>query len=143
MAQTREQKRVYMRAYRAKHAVNAKYYAKNREKERARRAEYYANNREKVLASVAKYRAANQEKVIAKDRIRGRKRRGLPEPTRPCPAHCELCDRKPRGRGLSLDHDHKTGEFRGWLCHVCNTGLGKLGDDIAGLERAIVYLALA
>lgn len=41
---------------------------------------------------------------------------------------------------LSLDHDHATGEFRGWLCHGCNTGLGKLGDTIEGVDRALSYL---
>ena len=39
-----------------------------------------------------------------------------------------------------IDHDHKTGEFRGWLCRNCNTGLGSLGDTIEGLERGIKYL---
>ena len=39
-----------------------------------------------------------------------------------------------------IDHDHDTGEFRGWLCNNCNTGLGAMGDTIEGLERAIKYL---
>jgi hypothetical protein len=28
-----------------------------------------------------------------------------------------------------LDHEHLTGEFRGWLCHHCNTALGLLQDS--------------
>ena len=39
-----------------------------------------------------------------------------------------------------MDHDHESGDFRGWLCTSCNTGLGKLGDSIAGLESALAYL---
>ena len=39
-----------------------------------------------------------------------------------------------------LDHDHKTGEFRGWLCKQCNTGLGNLGDNLHSLQRAVEYL---
>lgn len=39
-----------------------------------------------------------------------------------------------------VDHDHETGVIRGLLCFHCNTGIGKLGDDIEGLERAIAYL---
>lgn len=39
-----------------------------------------------------------------------------------------------------IDHDHKTNKVRGLLCVACNTGLGKLGDDLAGLRRAMNYL---
>ena len=39
-----------------------------------------------------------------------------------------------------LDHDHETGQFRGWLCKQCNTGLGNLGDDLESLLRAVQYL---
>lgn len=53
------------------------------------------------------------------------------------PDSCEICGLvKP----LVMDHDHESGNFRGWLCTPCNTGLGKLGDSIAGLQRAIEYL---
>jgi hypothetical protein len=53
------------------------------------------------------------------------------------PELCELCKRAPAEH---LDHDHRTGAFRGWLCRICNTGLGALGDDIEGLQRALAYL---
>ena len=39
-----------------------------------------------------------------------------------------------------LDHNHGTGEFRGFLCDSCNTGLGKFRDDPDLLARAIDYL---
>jgi hypothetical protein len=39
-----------------------------------------------------------------------------------------------------LDHDHETGEFRGWLCHYCNTNLGRFGDSLDGLQPIIQYL---
>ena len=39
-----------------------------------------------------------------------------------------------------LDHCHETGEFRGFLCHNCNTGLGKFKDDPEILLNAIAYL---
>ena len=41
---------------------------------------------------------------------------------------------------LACDHDHQTGEYRGWLCKNCNTGLGLLGDDAEGLRRMLAYL---
>lgn len=67
------------------------------------------------------------------------------EPKRPCPDHCENCGKPPdEGRKyLNLDHDHITGEFRGWLCHSCNVGIGHLGDCVEGLEQAIEYLQRA
>jgi hypothetical protein len=53
---------------------------------------------------------------------------------------CEICQKECK---LCLDHDHATGRIRGWLCFKCNTALGKLGDTVAGLERAIAYLKKA
>ena len=42
---------------------------------------------------------------------------------------------------LCVDHDHKTGEVRGLLCHPCNLALGKLKDSIPNLKNAIRYLS--
>lgn len=67
--------------------------------------------------------------------------KGMPTPTRPRPAKCELCGGiNANGKALSNDHDHQTGKFRGWLCNKCNTGIGKLGDTISGLMAALAYL---
>ena len=64
--------------------------------------------------------------------VRGlRKNEGNP------PKHCEICS---RAGAMHCDHDHTTGEFRGWLCSSCNKGLGFLGDDAEGLRRALAYL---
>ena len=51
---------------------------------------------------------------------------------------CQCCGRQ--SDSLHFDHDHKTGKYRGFLCHFCNTGIGKLGDDIEGVARALRYL---
>jgi len=75
-----------------------------------------------------------------KERRNGRKRRGLPEATRPKPPTCESCGQPPQAKGLALDHDHETGAFRGWLCGPCNTAIGALGDSEVGLQRAMDYL---
>tara|TARA_A100001234_G_scaffold53415_1_gene45504 strand:- start:2973 stop:3500 length:528 start_codon:yes stop_codon:yes gene_type:complete len=67
--------------------------------------------------------------------------------------HCAICDKPvyknkasvPDGVdgtwGWQCDHDHDTGEFRGWLCKKCNTGMGALGDDLESMLRAVQYLA--
>lgn len=61
---------------------------------------------------------------------------------------CAICGRSaPVGRAarvgarwLNVDHCHDTGEVRGLLCMECNTGIGKLGDSVEMLHRAIAYL---
>jgi len=39
-----------------------------------------------------------------------------------------------------LDHCHETNTFRGFLCSNCNSGLGRFGDDIEVMQKAIDYL---
>lgn len=53
---------------------------------------------------------------------------------------CEICGRK--SDKLVVDHIHGTEIIRGLLCHSCNTGLGKLGDNMEGLEAAMRYVRL-
>jgi hypothetical protein len=57
----------------------------------------------------------------------------------PRPQACECCG-KVSDSPLVLDHDHETGKFRGWICAKCNLGLGRLGDTIESLMRAVEYL---
>lgn len=58
--------------------------------------------------------------------------------------HCALCDKVDygwgRGKGLVLDHCHKTGRVRGFVCHKCNVGLSRFEDSIDLLQKAIDYL---
>jgi hypothetical protein len=57
---------------------------------------------------------------------------------------CDCCGKivtETKGiNSLVIDHDHETGEFRGWVCNDCNVGIGRLGDTVEGLEQAIDYL---
>ena len=65
------------------------------------------------------------------------------------------CSRTTCGCGkvapLHWDHDHELAALgfpraethRGWLCLLCNTGIGKLGDNVQGLMRALRYIQRA
>lgn len=114
------------------------HHRRNKEQINLGRASYRDEHRGEIREAQRKWYYENREEVIA------RRLALTTEPGRPCPFECECCG-KPNnnGRQLCLDHDHKTGKFRGWLCDLCNTGIGKLGDDLEGLDRAIRYLSLA
>lgn len=65
----------------------------------------------------------------------------------PMPENCDCCGihinditKGRRNKKFSCDHDHETGEFRGWLCPNCNSGIGGLQDTIDGVITALVYL---
>lgn len=51
---------------------------------------------------------------------------------------CDCCG-ETSNKTLVVDHDHDTLEFRGWLCEPCNMGIGKLGDNITGVQKALDY----
>jgi hypothetical protein len=50
---------------------------------------------------------------------------------RPRPDKCEACGSKPDGwqKVLHWDHDHATGDFRGWICFSCNVKLGIIESE--------------
>lgn len=135
--QCQECRHIYSREYHKKHAAVI----------RARSAQWKKDNPDKVRAcykrtakSIIRRSRAFRERNRERLRKRSRQKRKLPEPTRPEPNNCEICDKKPFNRSLCLDHDHETGKFRGWLCYRCNVGLGYLGDNFEGVLRAASYL---
>lgn len=55
--------------------------------------------------------------------------------------HCPICQRPIEEIGtLHLDHCHKSGKFRGFVCGKCNIGLGHFQDDPDRLIAAANYL---
>lgn len=59
-----------------------------------------------------------------------------------CPDKCEACDIPASEliKGLFVDHNHATNQFRGWLCTRCNVALGMAKDDPNILLALIKYL---
>ena len=82
---------------------------------------------------------------ITKERFKAR----LSAPTIPKNYTCPICLRDEeevkdiggkKSGGWCCDHNHKTGEFRGWLCHQCNRAIGQLADDAGRLHRVLEYI---
>src|SRR2546422_1662510 len=70
------------------------------------------------------------------DYERNRPKRKHP-PRKPKLGTCQICE----GNGpVDFDHDHQTGEFRGWLCRKCNLMLGLVKDSPSVLRSAAMYL---
>ena len=55
---------------------------------------------------------------------------------------CAICKVKlpTGGHKTHLDHCHKSGNIRAFLCTNCNRGLGHFQDSIENLQEAITYL---
>src|ERR1035438_431670 len=117
---------------------------------------YRLNHKAKLAAYLKAWRQKNREKSNAYARERYAKQKirpplegavGAPKLSIPrvdeVPASlCELCNGVPKGRSgrTCFDHDHETGEFRGWICGRCNLVLGLVKDDTELLDKMIVYL---
>jgi hypothetical protein len=60
---------------------------------------------------------------------------------------CAICGKpntmKGKDRRLTIDHDHKTEQFRGLICQPCNFGLGGFRDNPESLLAAVRYLGYA
>lgn len=55
---------------------------------------------------------------------------------------CPICQ-KTTIVGISkivLDHNHETGDVRGWICESCNTGIGRFDDRVDIISHAINWL---
>lgn len=98
-----------------------------------------------------RYRDANRESVRQSQRRRELKAdygitlEQLHEMKRAQGWRCAICRKNfpPAGddsKRVHIDHCHKTKRIRGILCASCNAGLGRFGDSVEGLRRALAYL---
>jgi len=152
-----------MRRYRERHPERAretkrKWYARHREKEQKRNRERmrkrYAADPELHRQRSREWRKSNPEKAKRLSRNGTLKHRyGVTSEWydtafKKRDGKCDLCRRQMERAGtgvgrmqvLHVDHCHVARQVRGLLCPECNMGLGKLGDTVETLQRALNYL---
>lgn len=144
-----ERRRAYQASYRVTHQERL------REKKRVRTPEQQELRR---VAKRVRY-AAKREQICAQERLywsnktdihrerRLQRRYGitieqLNAIVEAQKGKCALCEEalKLGTKSVHVDHCHETGKVRGVLCARCNLGIGRFGDTIHGLEKAIAYL---
>lgn len=116
-------------------------YNKHIKYNRARSLAWYRNNKKRV--STARHDWGKKNPRQAKDR-RLKRKYGITMKEfllfrKAQNNRCAIC-RKLFRQTPHVDHDHKTGLFRGLLCFHCNVGIGMLKDSYALLESASKYI---
>lgn len=94
----------------------------------------YWKGKTSPLKGTGKYSGLTRKQVglLQREEMIGRKR----------PEQCEICGAFGNEfvKGLCLDHNHETGEYRGWICTRCNCILGHAKEKIEILELVIKYI---
>ena len=66
-----------------------------------------------------------------------------PPPAFGKPFYCPVCQHtiiRQFKNEVVLDHSHKTGQIRGYICRMCNNSIGMMDDDVEILKRAIKWI---
>jgi hypothetical protein len=106
-----------------------------------------SNHTDKVKEARLKWQRENPEVGRRAARKSMRKRAGVSKPTSES-GHGQVCaicglllDESARGYDApAYDHDHTTGEFRGWLCKRHNLGVAYFKDNPELFRKAADYL---
>lgn len=113
---------------------------KNPEVIRAKRRAYYARwkakNPERYRDNYMRYVVKNRPEVNKRN-LAAIERKFVERAGRPRADACEACGAK--GKTV-FDHDHRTNEFRGWICQNCNKALGFLRDNPAYIKALEGYI---
>lgn len=110
--------------------------ARRNARAQARRDAWTPEEREAAAAYFREWRKTRTPEQVEQERARRRRSMRVKKGTADASGEmrhgpCDICHRVLK---LNFDHDHSTGEFRGWLCTRCNTGLGhyeRFGDAFA------------
>jgi hypothetical protein len=112
--------------------VRTDYYARNQVSLTAQKKATYNPRKKKDYDLKSKYGLTLAEFSRLHERQRGQ---------------CKICRRpickqttSTKRRAAVVDHDHRTGEIRGLLCHTCNRALGLFNDDASLLRRALAHV---
>jgi hypothetical protein len=109
-----------------------------------RKKRWYHETHSERLAHNVEYRAKDPLRMAAAARkyklkyMYGITEQEYAEREKSCGGKCEICGTVPKK--LHIDHDKKTGKFRGLLCPTCNRGLGHFYDMEANFLSAASYL---
>lgn len=134
-----------------------RYYEANKEKYIARANAWRLNNREAVkhaqrinkAAKIADLKKNNPEKMLDYEIADIARKYGISKDEYKrllCSQNglCAVCGQSQQGTGsrkrLHLDHDHKFGAVRGFLCQSCNHAIGCAKDDPVLLRKMAEYL---
>ena len=122
------------------------------------RKEWYLKNKEKVKAKALKWGKDNKELIYKRKKDKWKNhplKRKLYQKINhlkykygltleeykklksKCDNKCMICNKK---RKLFIDHNHKTKQVRGLICHNCNFILGLAYDKLEILKNAYKYL---
>ena len=111
----------------------------------------YAKHKVRKRAEQKLYRTKRRFQVALWNSINSAKAKGhvpctasLEEITQAFTGYCQnpACQQPEGfdGRKLHLDHNHDTGQFRGWLCQGCNHAIGMTNESAEKLISLATYL---
>lgn len=106
---------------------------------------HFQNNRHKKHEKITKRPSCRDcRKVKEGKSIKSKEREAwlARKPSDFSPFQCPICLKTSIVgiKNIVLDHCHRTGAVRGWICESCNTGIGRFDDDVEMVKRAIDWL---
>jgi ribosomal protein L40E len=119
-------------------------YRNDPEKYKTRRSAWVKANSQQDKASQMAWRKTNPAKYLYSSNKSVAKKHGyvhmsLEECEKALNNKVEFCEVCLKQKAKCVDHDHKTGKFRGWLCHKCNQAEGLLGT-LENIELLAEYV---